>query len=167
MIYFDDWGPQACAFFRSRRLAPFDETGIVLEDILRKRIEEKRDAFVSLASGEHVKAFRTVFDQFDAKGFVPPPHFIHPLLEVLYDGDLRKVAAILDNWEQKWQRGFRHDLLGYFEEVAAIEMELLRHDTLLPEQRERLRFMTKHSEAKEIGDYIDAWITEKGIASSE
>ncbi|MBI5003462.1 hypothetical protein HZC31_08835 [Candidatus Woesearchaeota archaeon] len=167
MISFDDWGSKACTFFRNRRLAPFDECGIVLEDILRRRVEEKRDAFVSVASGDYIKGFRLAFDEFDAAGFIPPPNMILPMLETLYDGDLTKVAQTLENWEQKWQRGFRYDLLGYFEEVAATDKELLRHYELLPEQRERLQFMRAHPEATEIGNYVDAWISEKRIHSTD
>ncbi len=167
MINFDDWGPQACTFFRNRRLAPFDESAIVLEDILRKRIEEKRDTLVSLASGDYIAGFRAALEEFDATGFAPSTKIMHPILEVLYNGDLTKVAAALGSWEEKGKHIFRQDFLGFFEETAATCRELLRHYTLLPEQRERLQFMAKHSEAKEIGDYVDAWIDEKAMLATE
>ncbi len=163
MIAFDDWGPKARDFLRSRRLAPFSEQGAILEDILRRRIEEHKEEFAELASGKYLEGFRTVFSQLARNDTPVPLETLHPLLEILYDGDLSKVAARIADWNTGGRKTFDDDFLDFFVETNFLMRELLRHYELLPQQRELQQFMRQCPSVKELGDYVNAGVTAKKI----
>ena len=167
MIAFDDWGPQARDFFRSRRLAPFGDSGSILEQILRQRIEKEQEQMRAFGAGKYKNAFLSVFDLLDAVDIPYPMDLLHTVLEHFYDGDVEKIAPLLANWENGGKQKHQQNIVAYIEEVDGTLKELLRHYTLLPEQRERLQFMQRHSEARELGDFIAPWLAEKGIPATE
>lgn len=167
MIRFDDWGSQACAFFRSRRLAPFDESGNGLEEILLKRIEDDKETMTSFSSGTYKDSFIRAFDILDGVNVPYPLDLLHIALEHFYDGDLEKIASVLAHWETEGKQKHQQNLVAYIEEVNGTIKELLRHYALLPEQRERLLFMRQHPEARETSDFINPWLIEKGVPATE
>ncbi len=167
MLNFDDWGRQACAFFRSRRLTPFDEGGIVLENILRKRIETDQEEMRAFGSGVHKDSFLRAFEILDGVDVPYPMDILHLALEHFYEGDVEQIASVFGHWETGGKQRHQQNIVAYMEEVNGTIKELLRHYVLLPEQRERLQFMQKQPEAREVGDYINAWLVQKRIPATE